>query len=120
MRIFSTPSQARPESMARIRTSLHEAASSLGATPGTDWALRFYQYGNRLAHAYLLQKVNDIPTRLVFVYFVGDADMHGPATRREWETAISVLHEALGIRGRVPGYVKDVFIDIRPTVPSVV
>jgi hypothetical protein len=31
-----------------------------------------------------------------------------------------VLHEALGIRTRVPSFVRDVFIDIRPTIPTVV
>lgn len=30
---------------------------------GHDW----YQYANRLAHAYLLDRLNGIPTRLVFL-----------------------------------------------------
>ena len=38
--------------------------------------------------------------------------MNGPETAREWQAAIDVLHEALGIRGRVPSYVSEVFIDV--------
>jgi len=115
--ILSPPSEARPDNLKKIRASLQETASALGATPGTDWALRFYQYANRLAHAYLLQELNRIATRMVFVYFIGDREMDGPQSRREWEAAIAVLHESLGIRGRVPRYVIDVFIDVRPSVP---
>jgi hypothetical protein len=57
--------------------------------------------------------------RLVFLHFIGDVDMDGPSTRREWEAALTVLHEALGFRGRVPRYVAEIFIDVRPAVPAV-
>jgi hypothetical protein len=39
--------------------------------------------------------------------------MNGPETERAWQAEIEVLNEALGIRGRIPSYVSDVFIDIR-------
>jgi hypothetical protein len=39
--------------------------------------------------------------------------MRGPETEREWKAAITVLHEALGLRGRIPPYVSDIFIDVR-------
>lgn len=93
--------------------------SSLKASPGTDWSKRFYQYANRLAHAWFLADVNGLPVRLVFLHFIGDVDMDGPSTRREWEAALTVLHEALGFRGRVPRYVAEIFIDVRPAVPAV-
>jgi hypothetical protein len=35
---------------------------------------------------------------------------------REWEAAIAVMHEALGIRGKVPRYVHDVFVDVRQLI----
>jgi len=110
--IFSPPSQASPESLKHILKSLNETASALQAQPSLDWSRRFYQYANRLAHAFLLKELNDIPTRLLFIYFVGDTEMNGPETQREWQSAIEVLHEALGIRGRVPPYVCDAFIDL--------
>jgi hypothetical protein len=118
--IMSSGSKASPDSLAKIRKALAATASALRAKPGLDWAERFYQYTNRLAHAHLLHKLNRVPTRLVFVYFIGDPDLDGPTTRREWEAAINVLQEALGITGRVPSYVADVFIDIRTPVPTAV
>src|SRR5262245_39964742 len=50
--IMSSGSQASPVSLATIRKALTATASDLHAKPGLDWALRFYQYTNRLAHAY--------------------------------------------------------------------
>jgi hypothetical protein len=117
--ILSSGSQASPVSLAKIRKALTATASDLHAKPGLDWTLRFYQYTNRLAHAYLLHKLNRVPTRLVFVYFIGDPDLDGPTSKRKWVAAINVLHEALGIRGRVPSYVVDVFIDIKTQIPMV-
>ena len=118
--MLSPPTKATGRSAKLIDQSLAEVSLALRATPGTDWSKRFYQYANRLAHAWFLQEANDIPVRLAFVNFIGDAQMNGPENRREWEAALTVLHEALGLRGRMPSYVTDVFIDIRPPVPSVV
>jgi len=117
--LLSAPMQAGDASAGQIRQSLSETASALGATPGTDWSQRFYQYGNRLAHAWFLAEANALPVRLAFVYFVGDAEMDGPSSRREWEAALMVLHEALGLRGRIPRYVTEAFIDVRSVVPLV-
>lgn len=109
--IFSS-CKASPKSEKLINASLAETASALKAQRGIDWSQHFYQYTNRLAHAYLLKKLNSIPTRLLFIYFIGDTGMKGPETEREWQAAIDVLHEALGIKGRIPSYVSNVFIDV--------
>jgi hypothetical protein len=85
-----------------------------------DWCQRFYQYANRLAHAYLVHQLNALPCRLVFLHFIGDSDMGGPETKESWEAPIAVVHEALGLTGRVPRYIGDAFIDIRPSPPVVV
>jgi hypothetical protein len=87
-------------------------ALGLGVRPGYDWSKQFYQYGNRLAHAYLLDRLNGIPTRLVFLYLIGDEDVSGPATRAEWDIAIHTVHHTLGLSG-APSFVTDVFIDVR-------
>jgi hypothetical protein len=98
------------DSLPLIRASVAEVATGLGALPGAvDWSQRFYQYTNRLAHAYLSKELNGVPTLLVFLYFIDDREMGGPESRREWDAALAVLHEALGLRARVPSYVKDVF-----------
>lgn len=118
--LLSSPTQATDASAETIRGSLSEAASALSAAPGTDWSQRFYQYANRVAHAWFLAQANEVPVRLAFVYFIGDEDLDGPSNRREWEAALMVLHEALGLRGRMPRYVAEIFIDVRPSVPKVV
>jgi hypothetical protein len=56
--------------------------------------------------------INGIPTRLVFVYFIGDADIGGPLARIDWESAITTVRHALGLP-EVPRFVVDVFIDVR-------
>jgi hypothetical protein len=108
--IFSPPMAASKESAHEIQRALDETKAALGAMPGLDWSQRFYQYANRLAHAYLLTQLNGVPTLLVFLYFVGDLEMRGPASRAEWESAIQVVHEALGMRGRMPKFVRDAFL----------
>jgi hypothetical protein len=118
--LLSSPTQATDTSAAMIRRALSEAASAFGVSSGPDWSRTFYQYANRVAHAWFLAEVNQVPVRLVFVHFIGDVDMDGPLTRREWEAAVTVLQGALGLRGRMPRYVTDVFIDVGPSVPRIV
>jgi hypothetical protein len=115
--IFSPPSRAQESSAQLIRASLDETKEALGALPGMDWTLRFYQYANRIAHAHFLRDHNGIPTKLVFLYIVGDIDMQGPGSRTEWEAAITVLQEALGMRGRIPRYIHDAFVDVSTGMP---
>ena len=117
--VFSPPTRSGGNSNDLIRASLDEVKGALRAHPGTDWSLRFFQYANRLAHAYLLQELNGIPAVMVFVYFIGDVDTNGPTARREWESVIATLQEALGLTGRVPSYVRDAFIDVRGDTPVV-
>ena len=96
----------------QIKASLSETAQGLGAPGGHDWWKRFYQYANRLAHAYLLDGRNGVPTRLVFLYLVGDADVGGPMSRAEWQTKLDTVHTELGLP-TLPDFVTDVFIDVR-------
>jgi hypothetical protein len=109
--LYSPASSASEESLATIQLALREAARGLGVPDGFEWSKQFYQYANRLAHAYFLNTVNNVPTKLAFVYFVGDNDVKGPATRAEWETAIDAVHQGLGL-ARTPAFVVDVFIDV--------
>ena len=117
--LYSPASAASAESsIARIRLSLRETAAHLGVPDGFDWSRQFYQYANRIAHAHLLHTLNDIPTKLVFLYFVGDADVNGPTSREDWEAGIHVVHQSLQLQ-TLPPYVLDVFIDVRAeTSPS--
>ena len=80
----------------------------------TDWTQCFYQYANRLAHLYLLRKLNGIDAALVFVYFVNDQTTY-PVSREGWEAAIGLATNHLGVRPHSPfirDNVADVFIDV--------
>ena len=108
----SPGSQASPESLKLIKTSLEEARKFYAPKASAGWAGTFYQYANRLAHHYLMRKVNGIDSHLVFLYFLNAADVGGPASREKWEGAIELLHAALGLtRLRAEG-VYDVFVDV--------
>jgi len=91
-----------------------EVQAFLGVHPVVDWSQVFYQYTNRLAHLYLLRELNDIHAFLVFLYFIGDHEMDGPLTLREWKSAIQVVKGILGLREahKLSKYVVDLFIDI--------
>ncbi len=112
--ILSPGTGASAKSKILIERSLKELQSFLRVSPAVDWSAVLYQYTNRLAHLYLLRELNHLPAFLVFLYFVGDREMEGPWTVREWESAIQVVRGVLGLnnRDRLSKYVLDVFIDV--------
>lgn len=112
--ILSPGTSASAKSKILIERSLKELQSFLRVSPAVDWSAVLYQYTNRLAHLYLLRELNHLRAFLVFLYFVGDREMGGPWTVREWESAIQVVRGVLGLkdRNRLSKYVLDVFIDV--------
>ncbi len=47
--------------------------------------------------------------------------MRGPLAAREWEAALRVLREAVGLQGRMPRYGTDAFVAVggpAPTAPA--
>lgn len=100
-----------PASLATIRAAFRETQRGLGVAGDADWCGGYYQYANRLAHAYLLNELNRVPAELVFLYCVGDADVHGPAAEREWRDSIEIVHRRLAVE-RLPAYVHEVFLDV--------
>lgn len=99
----SAPCQAEGKSLEKIRAAFAEIQTFFGADSGSDWCSRFYQYANRLAHIYLLRELNGLDAHLVFLHFVNDVDMGGPTSISEWDTALGVVHEALGMRAPTLG-----------------
>jgi len=57
----------------------------------------FYQYANRLAHLYFLNVVAQVPTWMVFLYFVDDTKQNGPSTVAEWTIALDEMKMKLGL-----------------------
>jgi hypothetical protein len=87
---------ARPDSLKLIARALDAAKLRYGAPADRDWLRGYYQYANRLAHLQFLRD-RDIDAHLVFVYFLGDTDVHGPDSKKAWALAIDDCHTALGI-----------------------
>ena len=106
-------SQAGPESFDKINLRLKELRGYLAPKSTADWTHTFYQYANRLAFLYFLRHLNKLPAHLVFVYFVNARDVKGPATRAEWEAALTLMHAALGLpkRHRLSPFIHNVFVD---------
>lgn len=70
--LYSPATAASAESsLVTIRSSLAMARRALCPAVECDWSKQFYQYANRLAHAYFLNDLNAIPTKLMSVYFIG-------------------------------------------------
>ena len=112
--LVSDPTAAGESSLPKILDSLSATKQFIGSHSQADWSTCFYQYTNRLAHLYLLRKLNKLPAYLLFVYFLNDKEMGGPTTKLEWEAAIALLEEFLGIRERhsLSAYVVRAFVDV--------
>jgi hypothetical protein len=95
--LFSPPTQASAVSREKIERALADTIATLGATPRAPWTEAFFQYANRLAHLDFLRRLHGRKAWLIFVYFVGDAEMKGPITEAEWRAALPVVKHVLGI-----------------------
>lgn len=96
---FSSGTKAGVKSRPLIQQSLDRTKNSLGARDISDWTELFYQYANRLAWLKWLRD-NGVDARLLFVSFIGDADMGGPKRSDVWQAAFKTAEHALGLSGR--------------------
>jgi hypothetical protein len=112
--VLSPKTGAGVKSLRKIKKSFNETKTFLHSNSERDWSSLFYQYTNRLAHLYLLRALNEVPTYLIFLYFVNDQDMNGPKSVDEWIGALSLLTSYLGIGShRLKKYIADIFIDVK-------
>lgn len=111
----SATDASKKDSIQLIRQSLEKTKAYIKANSNADWAEKYYQYSNRIAHLFYLRVLNQIPAYLIFIYFIGDESVNGPTTKSEWETAIQKVHDTLGIPEKHPlkEYILDIFIDIK-------
>ena len=119
--LVSSSAAKNPSSVAKIRRSLTETKEYIarGSEANADWTIGVYQYANRLAHLYLLHRLNGLDAYLVQVYFLNDedtrkADTYVPSTQSEWESAIVYQERLMGIRQRHPltDRIVHAFIDV--------
>jgi hypothetical protein len=89
--------KAKGKSLEKIRNSLATVKQVLRVKSEADWTGEFYQYANRLAHLYFLNIAGQVPTWMVFIYFVGDIEQNGPSTAAEWAVALDGMKAKLGL-----------------------
>ena len=116
----SPGSRATPNSLILIKQSLAAARRWYAPKATSNWSRNFYQYANRLAHHYFLTEVNQLPSVLVFLYFINAPGMNGPENEYEWRGAVRLLHAALGLPAHIESHgVFDAFIDVAQLKDSV-
>lgn len=111
----SPGTQAQGASLERIEAALGAAAAAFGAPAGSVWHKKYYQYANRLAHLHFLRS-RGADTRLLFVDFVGDAEMGGPSTPDGWHAATREIETALGVAPRRAGALRGTWAHVHPKV----
>ena len=113
--IVSPPTGAGPESKSKIIDSFAEVKEYLNINNSIDWTGTFYQYVNRIAHLYYLKILNGIDAYLINIYFLNDKSVDGPTTKEEWNGALTVIKQYLGIskRNKLDKYIFDIFIDTK-------
>lgn len=89
--------KATGKSLDKIKNALTIVKRELKVKRKAEWLGEYYQYANRIAHLYFLTIVGQVPTWMVFLYFVGDVEQNGPSTVTEWTASIDKIHEKLGL-----------------------
>jgi hypothetical protein len=91
-------------SLGKIGRAIDKTKAQLGVQPDRDWLNGYYQYANRLAHLTFLRE-SGVDAWLIFLYFVGDEDMEGPADEAGWKSYLDEAYAHLGLPSKVPGVV---------------
>lgn len=86
-----------PKSLDKIKRSFASVKIELGVTPDADWMGDYYQYANRLAHLYFLHVICQVPTWLVYVYFIGGRKVSSLSSAEDWQNELNKRRETLGI-----------------------
>ena len=89
--------KAAGKSLEKIKSTLTTVKRELKVKRKAEWLGDYYQYANRIAHLYFLTIVGQVPTWIVFLYFVGDVKQKGPTTVVEWTASLDRTREALGL-----------------------
>ncbi len=92
--------KATGKSLEQIKNALTTVKHALKVKGKTEWLGEYYQYANRLAHLYFLAILGQVPTWMVFLYFVGDVEQNGPSTAAEWDASLEKARQALGLPER--------------------
>ena len=108
---FASPPCRAGAGLKTIEQALGKVKKRWGVHRFFCWTGSYYQFANRLAALYVLEK-HAIPAMLVGVYIYGDQFPDGtpcPATAAEWEPLLEARRRTLGLV-REPEGVRDVFL----------
>ena len=96
---FTPPSAAGATSQAKIARAFEAVRIDLGIETTVPWDTVFYQYANRIAHLWWLRQMG-VDAKLLFVSFLDDDEMGGPAHAETWQAVFSAADYVLGLSGR--------------------
>ncbi len=106
------------ESIEKIDAAFQEVKSGLGIVCENDWKKEYYQFANRLAALYFLDK-HRVPARLLIIYFIGDKfpakfKYVCPRSADEWTEALSEQYDYLGLSTghRLQKQIKTLFLRV--------
>jgi hypothetical protein len=110
----ASPSGGRP----LIARTLVAAKAALGVAADRDWLNGYYQYCNRVAVLEFLNR-HRVPSRLLFIYFLGDRGDAGracPADAAGWRAALDAQSAHVGLPQAHPlaDRVHQLFLDVCP------
>ncbi|KSV17093.1 hypothetical protein CY91_04700 [Dehalococcoides mccartyi] len=88
---------AKDKSLEKIELRLSTVKSALGVKKDFNWLGDYYQFANRIAHLYWLNTIEQVPTWMVLLYFIGDSEQRGPNTVVEWRTKLNEMKTELGL-----------------------
>lgn len=111
--LISSCGASSDDSLRLIKQSLKATQDHLGCTGALEWTDGFYQCANRLAHLFLLRKLNRQDAYLVFIYFLND-ESHLPTSLEQWRGALALQKKLMGLeRHKLRDFVIDLFLDTR-------
>jgi hypothetical protein len=116
----SPGTKASPVSLQKIQKALGEARRFYAPDTNAHWDRVFYQHANRLAHQFLLRELNNVDSRLVFLYFLNARDVGGPMSQDAWHGATKLIHAALGLPSDLSAFrVHDAYVDVEQLLHAV-
>ena len=112
---IKTDCKAKGAGRQKIARAFKATKECLGAANRAKWMNGYYQAANRMATLYFVQK-EQIPARMLFVYFLGDRvpGKECPRTEDEWKPAIAAQWDHLGLAAdhRLANRTHDLFLPI--------
>lgn len=104
------------ESKTMIKRVFSEVKKYLGVDDKQDWESKYYQYANRIAFLYFLQRHNN-SAHLLFIYFLGDQfpEKICPQNQSEWDETLKAQddHICLPLNNPFSDRIHKLFLNVK-------